>query len=105
MANEIERLVDSVCKAYEATHIWVRRYDALFADYEIMRKQYEEDRNHKAFKDAQASARIEKLMETVSILENENSELKEKFSECKEKLKAARVSMGMRIFDIDWMVE
>ncbi len=75
MANEIERLVDSVCKGYETAERWVKRYDALFADYEIMRKQYEELRNHRVYSDSKLVARCANLEESNSGLKSQIADL------------------------------
>lgn len=98
MSDEMMRLLDSVCKGYECADKWIRRYDKLFEDYTEMRKQYEENRNHKAYHDAQSAAHISKLNEEVDILATENGRLKMRLDKCEMLLKQRSVSMGMRIF-------
>jgi len=117
MADEIERLVDAMCKGYETVDKWVVRYDHLFDDYELLRHQYEENRNHKAYTESKLLSRCASLEESGNKLKLENAELKTEITGLNTEIRSLTIGleqlqveiyrykkredirMGMQVFD------
>jgi predicted nucleic acid-binding Zn-ribbon protein len=75
MTDEIQRLLDLVCKGYEEADRWMQRYNEVWEDLSATRNNYEEFRNQAVFSRSKLITQLEESDAKVSRLMSENRRL------------------------------